>query len=145
METMEPLSPIMANLQQAEFWAKQAAFWANQAQASVTQVVYDEEDDYDEDDDYDEPDGYDEDDDETPINNFIEYIIDAAQTQKQDIERCLADLVEREYKLKMELVSANETDSEKIMAKLSFIVAESDNLITEKARVEKILNFLATA
>lgn len=150
METTEPLSPIMANLQQAEFWAKQAAFWANQAQASVTQVVYDEEDDYDEDDDYDEPDGYDEDDDETQEDTYegyryLENIIKAAQAQKQNIERLLADIVEREYKLKMELVSANETDSEKIMAALSFIVSESDNLIGEKARIEKILNFLATA
>lgn len=168
METIETLSPVMANLQQAEFWAKQAEFWAKQAQAAVVQTVLVDEDEYDEDDyDVDDEDDYEDDDtcdgdcaecdlnctgedDEIQDDKFegyryLENIIKAAQTEKQNIERLLADIVEREYKLKMELVSANETDSEKIMAALSFIVSEADHLIGEKARIEKILKFLATA
>jgi hypothetical protein len=167
METIETLNPVMANLQQAEFWAKQAEFWAKQAQAAVVQTVLVEDDyveddcDVDEEDDYEDDDTCDGDCAECDLNctgeddeiqddkfegyRYLENIIKAAQTQKQDIERLLADIVEREYKLKMELVSANETNSEKIMCALSFIVAESDKLIAEKARIEKILNFLATA
>lgn len=153
MATIETLSPTI--LQQAEFWAKQAEFWAKQAQApvieTVTQPVY--EDDYDEDDEDDEEDyhdDYDEEDDETQEDTYegyryLENIIKSAQTQKLDIERLLADIVEREHELKLKLVSANEVESDKIMAELSFVVTELDRLIGEKARIEKILNFLATA
>lgn len=150
MATIETLSPTI--LQQAEFWAKQAEFWAKQAQASVietvTQPVY--EDDYDESEEEDYNDDYDEEDDETQEDTYegyryLENIIKSAQTQKLDIERLLADIVEREHELKLKLVSANEVESDKIMAELSFVVTELDRLIGEKARIEKILNFLATA